>query len=228
MLIKNKYNSPNHYNGRRGWKPDMIVCHVTAGDTYMSTYWWFMNPKAQTGSHFVVDKNGDIYQFNKLTDGAWCNGTSVNSKDKCFYGKATNHFVRERKTNANYYTYSIEFVDKDGAGITPQQIDSGIELIKYIREENKRLYGVDIPLDRQHIIGHCEINPITKPLCPGKMFPWDKIMKGLNCENQQKTTKKGVSYKVQVGSFGVRANAESLARELNKKGYKTYIVTEVE
>jgi len=221
MQIKATYNSPNHYNGRKGYKPDMIVCHVTAGDTFKSTYWWFLNPKAQTGSHFVVDKNGDVYQFNKLTDGAWCNGTSLTVGNKRYYGSATNPIVKSRRTNANYYTYSIEFVDKDGSGITQAQIDSGIELIKYIIAENKKLYGVDIPIDRQHIVGHCEINPITKPLCPGKLFPWNKIMAGLVPQSQD-----DYIYRVQVGAFSNKNNAENLKAELNSKGYPAYIVSQ--
>ena len=37
---------------------------------------------------------------------------------------------------------------------------------------------------------------------------------------------KGKLFKVQVGAFGNKANAEKLAKELNLKGYKTYIVEE--
>ena len=29
--IETHENSPNHWDGRRGWKPDMIVCHITDG-----------------------------------------------------------------------------------------------------------------------------------------------------------------------------------------------------
>lgn len=199
MIIKQKHNSPNHYNGRNGFKPDMIVCHVTACDSYMSTYHWFMNAKSQTASHFVVDKNGDVYQFVDLQNGAWCNGTSTTASDNRFYGKALNQAIKDRKTNANYFAYSIEFVDKDGAGITQAQINAGIDLIKYISAENKRLYGFEIPFDRQHIIGHYEVTPITKPLCPGKSFPWDKIMAGLQPAKPTNVAKPtGKLFKVQV------------------------------
>lgn len=35
----------------------------------------------------------------------------------------------------------------------------------------------------------------------------------------------GILYRVQVGAFAIKANAESLAKELNDKGYDTHIVT---
>ena len=38
-----KKNSPNKYNGRNGWKPDMIVCHITEG-SYNGAVSWLCNP----------------------------------------------------------------------------------------------------------------------------------------------------------------------------------------
>lgn len=43
---------------------------------------------------------------------------------------------------------------------------------------------------------------------------------------ERKNTSTGKLYKVQVGAFSKKANAESLASDLSKKGYETYIVQE--
>jgi N-acetyl-anhydromuramyl-L-alanine amidase AmpD len=173
-----KKNSPNKYDGRKGWKPDMIVCHITEG-AYAGAVSWLCNPDAQASAHFVVAQDGRVSQLVELTDGSWCNGTSTDAASKVFYGKSSLAAVRERKTNANYYTVSIEHegVWANAHGKLPDaQLAATIELIKHIRSEVKRIYGVDIPLDREHIVGHYQVDPITKPNCPGANFQFDEII----------------------------------------------------
>lgn len=174
--------SPNHFKGRNGWKPDMIVNHITEG-SYDGSINWLCNPRSQASAHFVVAKDGRITQLVELTDGAWGNGTSKNPLKKYHYSKSTLKSVRDRKTNANYYTISIEHegIWANGKGkLTPAQLQATIELHKYIIAEVKRIYGVDIPIDREHIVGHYQITPITKPLCPGVNFQWDELIKALS------------------------------------------------
>jgi N-acetyl-anhydromuramyl-L-alanine amidase AmpD/TusA-related sulfurtransferase len=176
-----KHNSPNKYNGRNGWKPDMIVCHITEG-SFAGAVSWLCNPASQASAHFVVAKDGRVAQLVDIKDGSWCNGTSVDlaKSPKTHYSKSTLRTVRERKTNANYYTISIEHEGfwKDGKGkLTDVQKKATIELIKHIRSEVKRIFGTDIPMNREHIVGHYEINPITKPNCPGVNFQFEEIIR---------------------------------------------------
>lgn len=174
-------NSPNKYNGRNDWKPDMIVCHITEG-AYNGAVSWLCNPNAQASAHFVVAKDGRITQLVDLKDGAWCNGTSTDPASNVYYGKSTLQAVRERKTNANYYTVSIEHegIWEDSKGrLADAQKAATIELIQYIRSEVERLFGAEIPADRAHIVGHYEICPITKPNCPGQNFQFGEIISAL-------------------------------------------------
>lgn len=172
-----KYNSPNHYNGRNGWKADIIVNHITAG-SYTSAINTFMNKSCEVSAHFVISKTGEVAQMVDLADGAWCNGTTTNG-DNRDYRKASALNVRLRATNANYYTYSIEHENAGGGVLTEPQLAASIEVHKFIISEAKRLYGIDIPIDNDHIIGHCAINSITKPNCPGVSFPFAKILSAL-------------------------------------------------
>lgn len=173
--------SPNKYQGRSGWKPDCIVCHITEG-AYAGAVSWLSNPVSEASAHFVVAKDGRITQLVELTDGSWCNGTSSDPASRMYFGKSTLSAVRDRKTNANYYTISIEhegiWVDAHGK-LADAQLAATIELIRYIRAEVKRIYSVDIPLDREHIVGHYQISPINKPNCPGSAFQFDEIIKQL-------------------------------------------------
>ncbi len=43
-------------------------------------------------------------------------------------------------------------------------------------------FGVEIPIDRDHILGHCEIDSIRKPFCPGEKFPFDLLIEGVQKE----------------------------------------------
>lgn len=187
----------------------MIVCHITEG-SYAGAVSWLCNPDAEASAHFVVAKDGRVTQLVELTDSAWCNGTSIDPTDKKYYGHSTLAAVRQRATNANYYTISIEHegIFKQTKGrLTDAQLKATIELIAWIRSEVKRLYGVNIPLDREHIVGHYQINPITKPNCPGYLFPFNEIIK-------QKEAKPKVENLVVYGKKEDKAAAEMLAYRL--------------
>lgn len=173
-------STPNKFD-RKGWKPDMIVSHITEG-SYAGAVSWLMNPISKASSHFVVSQKGEITQLVDLKEAAWINGTSTDSKNNIFYGKSTLDLVRNRKTNANYYTIGIEhegFYAKANGKLTEEQFKATVWLHKHIRAEVKRIYGIDIPVDREHIIGHYQITPISKPNCPGQSFQWDALIKAL-------------------------------------------------
>lgn len=175
-----KKNSPNKMS-RKGWKPDMIVSHITEG-SYAGAVSWLCNPKSGASAHFVVSKKGEITQLVDIREAAWCNGTSTDPQKSNHYSKSSLKIVRDRKTNANYYTISIEHEGfyKDGYGaLTPEQLEATIWLHKYIIDEVKNIYGIEIPLDREHIVGHYQIDPVRKPNCPGSNFQFDEILKAL-------------------------------------------------
>lgn len=180
-----KKNSPNHYNGRGGWKADVIVFHQTGGDKLAPALNWYLNPAAQCSPHFVIDTNGDIYQLVSLSDGAWCNGTNTAPGDRLFYGSALSPIVRARKTNANYYTYSVEFVHCLRGEINNAQITAAVELIADVTIPHMISQGVIPAIDRDHLIGHSDVAPIARPngSCPGKNFPFDTIISSVSGQN---------------------------------------------
>lgn len=74
------------------------------------------------------------------------------------------------------------------------------------------------------VIGHNEFSGQSTQ-CPG--IDMKVVRKDLESYIEASKPKpKGKLYKVQVGAFGVKANAERLAAELKSKGYQTYIVEE--
>lgn len=177
-----KKSSPNKMS-RQGWVPDIIVSHITEGG-YSGAVDWLMNPKSGVSAHFVISKTGIITQLVDIQEAAWVNGTRL-KKDGTgpgWYGDAKLQIVRDRKTNANFYSVGIEhegFYGKGRGQLTDSQYAATLWLHKYIISEIKRIYGTDIIIDRDHIVGHYQIDPIRKPNCPGELFQWDRLIKEL-------------------------------------------------
>jgi N-acetyl-anhydromuramyl-L-alanine amidase AmpD len=171
--------SPNKQAGRDGWKPDIIVCHITEG-AFDGAVSWLCHPQSGVSAHFVVGQDGQITQLVSIEDTAWCNGTSPDPAQTTYSGNSTLKTVRDRKINANLYTISIEhegiWATTKGK-LTVRQLGASVDLIQWIRSEAERIYKVVIPLDREHIVGHYQINPINKPNCPGALFQFDTILK---------------------------------------------------
>ena len=179
MTIKQYINQcPNHFNGRKGNVPDMIVLHNTGGDKISSAHYWFLDKESETSAHFLVGLDGEVRQYVNIADGAWCNGTALDRVKPHFYGNASNGVVKSRSQNANLYTVSIEFVGNVGDRLNETQLETAVELIKYIRSEVEKIYGKQIPLNRLHIVGHYEIAPLPRSYW-GKNIQYSGILEQL-------------------------------------------------
>lgn len=213
-LIKTK-SSPNHYNGRFGWKADMIIFHQTGGSELTPALNWYLNPNAQCSPNWVIDTNGDIYELVSPENAAYCNGTTTKSGN-LYYKNATSTIVKSRATNANYYTYSMECVHCAHGDITAEQVTAIVELIKNVIIPDMEKNGVTPKIDREHCIGHCEINPITRSFCPGKNFPYDEIIARVNGQDAASQGKsKAVQYIMQAKGLAAIRSQPSKSGKLN-------------
>lgn len=166
----------NHFSGRNGCVPDMIVCHIS--NDYKKAVRTFYDEKSETSCHFVISRTGEVKQAVALSDAAWGNGTSEDSESDAYYRFAANSLVRDRKINANYYTFSIEHESLDGS-LTELQYISSLRVVRQIIEYVKDEYDVCFQPDRYHLVGHRELNPITRRICPGDKFPFDRMINDL-------------------------------------------------
>ena len=202
----------------------MICCHQTAGEA-KSAINWFKNPQSKVSAHYLVDKEGKIYNFVPIEKMAWANGS--NSTDESLpnhYSKSKTEIVRSRKTNANFYTVSIEFENDDTGILTEIQYEAGLWLMKYIISELKNIYEVDFKADREHLIAHSDINPTQKAGCPGKYFPFEKFIRDLNeTENDSKKVERKPLYCVQVGLYRDLEKAAETVEKLKNAGIAAYI-----
>jgi N-acetyl-anhydromuramyl-L-alanine amidase AmpD len=146
-----KKNLVANFSSREGYKPELIVVHISAGSLTSMTN-WFSTPGSQASAHYGVGKDGSILQYVEESNKAWHAGRVNNPSFKLY----------KPGINPNLYTIGIENEGQDLANATVEQMRSLCELIKDVAKRN------NIPLDRDHIIGHFQIDAINRPYCPSK------------------------------------------------------------
>lgn len=183
-----RIQSPNYSTRKNGIVPDIFVFHITEG-SYAGAVQWLCNPASQASSTFVIARDGRIAQLVDIKKAPWTNGTSTKSYKPYYYKNSTSNIVKSRPISANHFSITIEFegiLDQTNGKLTDEQIQAAIFVVKYARDEVKRIYGFDMKLDREHMLGHCEVAPKWKPYCPGPQFQYDAIISGVNGTDQLK------------------------------------------
>lgn len=145
-----------HFNKRPlGVVPDAIVIHDTGGQSARSTLDWFERPESGVSSHFLIDKDGTVYECVPVEDRAWHAGLST------LHGRE----------DVNDFSIGIELVDNnDGDKYPDAQLSSLFTLCAELCGRFR------IPLNR--IVGHCHVAPDRK-VDPGKDFPWYEFLSTL-------------------------------------------------
>jgi hypothetical protein len=146
-------------HGRDGHDPIAVVMHIAEGPMSAIDS-WFTNPASEASAHYAIAKDGSITQYVQETDAAWANGQV----------RAPSWPLLIAGINPNLYTISIETEGKSGEPWTDAMLNSAIWLIRDIASR------WSIPLDEQHIIGHCEIDSVTRANCPGTGVPWFTLL----------------------------------------------------
>ena len=142
--------SPNFWTGRKGYRPEGVVIHIMDG-TLVGTDSWFANPASLVSSHYGIGRTGEVHQYVKEEDTAWHAGRV----------DAPIWKLVKPNINPNLYTIGIEHEGKPDDVWTDVMKQSSGELIREICQRWQ------IPIDRNHIVGHFEIFS-KKPNCPAR------------------------------------------------------------
>ncbi|TGB03250.1 N-acetylmuramoyl-L-alanine amidase [Streptomyces sp. MZ04] len=142
------------YNWRRADRPDdyeidMVVIHVVQGG-YATALRVFKDPAHGAAAHYVVRKDGHVAQM-------------IRELDVAFH--AGNKGYNERSIGIEHEG----FVDKK-ASFTDAMYASSARLTAGICKR------YDIPVDREHIVGHVEV-PGTDHTDPGPHWDWDRYIR---------------------------------------------------
>lgn len=147
---------------RGGTAIDRIVCHWTTG-SLDSAIAQFRNPAAGTSAHFIIDRDGLLYQMVQTYDTAYHAGSYP----------------------INLRSVGIEHVGgPQYDGFTDEQYAVSSDLCSEIAEDN------GFPVDRVHVIGHREVPYATQ--CPG-VLDLERIVGGNMTDAQMAELKAFIS-----------------------------------
>ena len=165
----------------------------------------FAKPSRRASSNYAVDTNGKIGMYVEEKNRAWTSSNTANDN------VAITIEVANSKGEPNW-----EVSDKAMSALIKLCVDickrNDIKEINFTGDKNGNL--------TQH-------NYFAATGCPGpylkSKFPYiaDEINKQL--KNNGATTN-NVFYRVQVGAYNDKKNAENMVKELQAKGYKPFIV----
>lgn len=151
--------SGNFRVGRNGWVPDLVVMHTTTSTT-QSAINWITSPESNVSYHYIIAANGNVTSAVDIANTAFANGTNT-SIPNLHPSLSTNHIVRSRTANANYYTISIGFGDMNlnNGHLTNAQINATAGMLNIIRADVMSRWNRWIDMSRVTVIGHNEVAP---------------------------------------------------------------------
>lgn len=240
-----KHTSYNKTNAVANRPLQYIVIHYTAGSTSRSgaavntADSWATGPY-EGSADFVVDDEL-IVQYNPDLKNRLCwhcgDGKNYYSKGGSFYGKCTNYNsigIEVCSTNRNYSPYDPANSPK--WSFTDAAIDRAVELTNYLMQA----YGIDAA----HVIRHYDV---TGKICPG-IIGWNaesgdeskwktfkarltgKVSTNTTTKTDNTLTKVNDSkpiYRVQIGAFKNKNNADEQLKNIKAKGFNDSFVTKV-
>lgn len=152
------YGNYDQANRPQDMKVEYIIIHDTEG-TYQSAIDWFQDPASYTSAHYVIrSSDGEVTQMVKTKEVAW---------------QAGNWYM-------NMHSIGIEHEGWAATGATwytEAMYRSSAKLVRYLAEK------YDVPLDRQHIVGHDQFLPVSPNqlmsmhVDPGPFWDWEHYMK---------------------------------------------------
>lgn len=188
LQIKKSLITVNNFaKGRKGPYPiDRIVIHVEEGSED-ATRSWFNAEESDVSANYGVAKDGTIEQFVLEEDTAWAQGRVDRPTAKVVLARPD--------ANPNSYCISIEHEGSGKEPLTPAQKASTVALIQDIAKRR------NIPIDREHIIGHHEI--FAPKTCPGAINVDELVAlaKGIQPETTQIAQPPRIVYSPSLGDY---------------------------
>jgi len=163
--IKNQIPLGNY---RKKYSTKVGIClHVTADTKYNNAVNWFKNPESKVSSHYVIEKNGDVFYCVSSDHVAYHCGV-VNAPTAEIY-------FDNGMMNPNNYLIGIEMVNSGCNSLTKQQYLSLYALI----QSCSKMHNFEI--NTSTIIGHNELDSKGRKYDPiGSYRPKD-IVSYLKC-----------------------------------------------
>lgn len=147
---------PHNYSSRRGTRVDTLIIHTVEG-SLESCARWFADADAEASAHYGIGDGGEVLRFVDEIHNAW---------------HAGNGLYNRRSIGIELEGHAAEDF------LTPLMWEALIALSCDI------VTRYQIPIDAEHIIGHCHVphpripgrfGGLNGKVDPGRFFPWDKF-----------------------------------------------------
>lgn len=206
-LVSYKKISPNKSSGRK-YEITRITPHCVVGQLDVKTLGnIFARSSAQASSNYGIGADGRIGMYVEEKDRSWCSSSSDND----------NRAVTIECASDAKHPYAFKKV------VYNALVDLCVDICK--RNGKKKLIWIP---DKKKALSYKPAKTemlltvhrwFANKSCPGAWMyeRMDDLAKAVN-------KKLNVLYKVQVGAFSTKSNAEKLAKKLKAKGYETVIV----
>ena len=130
-----------------------------------------------TSPHYLIDREGVIYQCVDESRTAWHAGKGEWGNDEKYTNKMNEYSIGIEILGIGSYNDMKKYlsekeynsINKSDLGFTEKQYDSILELLQDIDDRYKT-----ITFDKEHIISHEDYAPDRKT-DPGELFDWQKI-----------------------------------------------------
>lgn len=151
--------SPNYSARPAGVKASMVIIHTCEG-AYAGCAGWLRNSASGVSAHYVVGEAAQVSQLVREASKAW----HIAAAYKCSLNGSTD--CAKNGSSSNNFTVGIEHGGFGSQGSWPAgQIEASAKLVCDITRRNT------IPRDRQHIVGHGQLQPYNRT-DPGPNWPW--------------------------------------------------------
>ena len=162
-----QHSVTNRWVGRGGERVRAICLHVSEG-ARGSVLGWFANPASDASAHYLVNKDGTVWQFVREEDTAWANG-AVNAPDRTI-GWLDD--CLRRAQNPNRLTISIETERRWWEPLTDAQYAALVALARAILDRHGLVAA------RETVIPHAAIDSVDRAHCPGNL-DWPRLLADL-------------------------------------------------
>ena len=200
--------SPNK-NSPRNHKIDTITIHHMAGNLSVETCGnLFASPSRQASANYGVGSDGRVGMYVEEKDRSWCSSSGANDH------RAVTIEVANDQIGGNWH-------------VSDTALEKLIELCADICKRNgipKLNYTGDTK-------GNLTMHKwFTATACPGpyleSKFPYiaEQVNQRLGGSGGETAKPDDTLYRVQTGAFSKKANAQAMAKQLETKGYSTYLV----
>lgn len=204
--------SPNH-SGKRNHKIDTITIHCIVGQwTAKQGCDFFAKASSKCSANYVVGKDGSIGLSVDEGNRSWCSSSAANDH-RAVTIEVASDTAHPYAVTAKAYAALLDLV-------TDICKRNGIKQLLW--KGDKSLIG---QVDKQNMTVH---RWFAAKACPGEYLYSRhgaiaaEVNKRLNAAS---TTQDKVLYRVQVGAFSQKANADALLARLKKAGFDGFVTT---